>query len=89
MSVVQKYRIDPNIIHTTLDENESVLLHLNTKRYYSLNETGSKIWQHLQAGIPPETISVALESEYEITDAKNYVAEFLEILRREGLLTHG
>ena len=33
MSVVQKYRIDPNIIHTTLDENESVLLHLNTKRY--------------------------------------------------------
>jgi hypothetical protein len=36
---------DPNVVFTRLGENDGVLLHLNTKRYYSLNGTGSRLWE--------------------------------------------
>ena len=39
-----------SLVFTRLDATEAVLLHLGTKRYYTLNETGARIWELLQHG---------------------------------------
>ena len=44
------YRPNPDVIATTLEDSESVLLDVKTRRYYSLNETGTRIWELLTDG---------------------------------------
>jgi hypothetical protein len=47
----QSFKTSSDVVVTELDgENESVLLHLGTKKYYTLNETGVRIWQLLGEG---------------------------------------
>lgn len=38
------YRIHPSVLFTDLDDGTSVLLHLDSKHYYTLNESGTLIW---------------------------------------------
>ena len=42
------------VVDTKLDEGEVVLLHLESKMYYSLNPTGERIWQGLKEGFDPK-----------------------------------
>jgi hypothetical protein len=42
-------RVHPAVIATPLRDGETVLLHLDTKRYYSLNALGGQIWRTLAA----------------------------------------
>ena len=41
------YLVSPHAASATVDGG-AVLLHMETKRYYSLNETGALIWRLLQ-----------------------------------------
>lgn len=41
------YRIHPSVLFTDLEDGTSVLLHLESKHYYTLNETGTIIWRAL------------------------------------------
>lgn len=41
------YRIHPSVLFTDLEDGTSVLLHLDSKFYYTLNETGTIIWRTL------------------------------------------
>ena len=41
------YRIHPSVLFTDLEDGTSVLLHLDSKFYYTLNETGTVIWRTL------------------------------------------
>jgi hypothetical protein len=41
------YRIHPSVLFTDLDDGTGVLLHLDSKYYYTLNETGSLVWRAL------------------------------------------
>ena len=41
---------DNEVVDTELEGGEMVLLHLQTKHYYSLNVTGIRIWQALKGG---------------------------------------
>jgi hypothetical protein len=79
---------DPNVVFTRLGENEGVLLHLNTKRYYSLNETGSRLWELLQERRQPRRIAEALMDEYvlESPQALAAVMSFLDRLYQAGLV---
>ena len=43
-----QFQAHPQVTSTKIDENEYVLLHLETKVYYSVNESGELIWKHLQ-----------------------------------------
>ena len=43
------YRIHPSVLFTDLDDGTGVLLHLDSKYYYTLNETGSLVWRALVA----------------------------------------
>lgn len=36
---------NPHVVFTEMENNESVLLHLGTNEYFSLNETGTLIWK--------------------------------------------
>ena len=79
---------DPNVVSTKLSDDEMVLLHVVTKRYYTLNETGIRIWELFQAGKHTTEIAVALEMEYttEPEQAFHAVRAFTEELKSEGLM---
>ena len=51
LTLEQRVRPHPEVVDTTLDEGEVVLLHLESKTYYSLNLTGQRIWQGLKNGL--------------------------------------
>ena len=79
---------DPNLVFAKLDEREGVLLHLETKRYFSLNGTGMRIWGLLEAEHPPAEIAATLAEEYTVDrgEARQYVQHFLDELREEALV---
>ncbi|MDQ2932657.1 MAG: PqqD family protein [Gemmatimonadota bacterium] len=58
----------------------AVLLNLQTKRYFSLNETGTRIWQLVQQTADEETIVATLLGEYEVeeTMARSEVRRILD-----------
>ena len=47
----------------------AVLLNLQTKRYFSLNETGTRIWELVQQTAEEETIVATMLREYEVDEA--------------------
>jgi len=83
-------RVRPNadVVDTELAEQETVLLHLGTKLYFSLNPTGSRIWKGLKRSHPLEAISRQLQDEFDV-DAEQAAAGVLSLvteLEREGLV---
>jgi hypothetical protein len=58
---------DPGVIGTTLHDGETVLLHMGTRQYHSLNATGTYIWQLIGEGRTLEEISRALEARYDVS----------------------
>ncbi|MCP3956981.1 MAG: PqqD family protein [bacterium] len=82
------FRPHPNIVFTRLDATQSALLHLDTKRYYSVNETGAMIWEMLEGESSPEAIAAEISKEYDLgeDEALPYVLEFLGELDEEGLV---
>ncbi len=77
-----------NVILTKLDDGEAVLLHLETMKYYALNETGLYLWEQVLAGKSLDEMAAALEAAYR-TDrahALRSAGTFLEALRREELV---
>ena len=83
-----RFTPSPLAVYTRLDETEAVLLHLKTKRYYSLNETGIFIWDLLEQAHDPEEIAAALSDTYDVDPpgARDYLRLFLDDLRGEGLV---
>lgn len=82
------YRPSSDVVSTQLDDEEAVLLSLETQQYYSLNETGSRVWELLSDGQDIDAIAAAITEEWEVTeeDALNYVQSFLQELHEEGLV---
>jgi len=78
----------PDVVSTEMEDNEAVLLHLTTKKYYSLNETGLRIWQMLGKGSTPMQISEGLQCEFNITPEKanDSVMSLLKELAHEQLI---
>jgi hypothetical protein len=78
----------PSLVFTRLDDAEAVLLHLDTKRYYTLNDTGTRIWELLPQGRSAQKIAKALQDDYAVTDeeALPMVLAFMDELQQEGLV---
>jgi hypothetical protein len=81
-------RVHPAVVFTPLEDSEGVLLHLDTKRYYTLNETGRRIWELTAEGRLPAEIAGALAEEYEIDPdaALRHTEALLRELTGEHLL---
>ena len=67
------------VVDTKLDDGEVVLLHLESKTYYSLNPTGERIWQGLKEGLSLRSISQRLQKEFEV-DEENAKRSILDLV---------
>ncbi len=81
------YKKTPSVVCTELDDG-AVLLNLDTKYYYNLNETGLRIWQIMEESRDLTKIADKLSNEYEvdIEKAKSNVLKLVEDLEKDGLI---
>ena len=56
-----------HVIFTDVDGVEGVLVDLNSKQYYQLNETASLVWRGLAKGTPADEIAKAMTEAYDVT----------------------
>ena len=82
-----RYQQNPEVSCAELDEG-AILLNLNTKFYYNLNETGLKIWQSLGKISNVSEIAGKIVEEYEVDKerAVKSVKRILKELQKEGLV---
>jgi Coenzyme PQQ synthesis protein D (PqqD) len=80
----------PEVVHTELEDG-AILLHLGTRFYYSLNETGRTIWALLESSAGPDDLSRRLVERYPVTEDHAHAAlsRFLAELEREQLVAVG
>ncbi len=81
------YTISPDAAFAAVDDG-AVVLHMGTKRYYSLNETGTFVWRRLEDGVPRSEIVARVVDEYDvgIVEAEMAVTRLLEELVQEQLI---
>ena len=69
-TLTQQVRPHPEVVDTELADGETVLLHLGSTTYYSLNITGTRIWQGLKQGYTLLEISRRLQEEFAVDAAR-------------------
>jgi hypothetical protein len=78
------------VVFSELSDGEGVLLHMDSKLYYSLNPTGSFMWRILEKkeGTQPTHLVDQLVDRYKISQdlAQADVQEFLRDLLSEQLI---
>jgi Coenzyme PQQ synthesis protein D (PqqD) len=81
------FKTNPSVVCTEV-EDTMVLLHLDTKRYFTLNATGVSIWRELAAGKSEAEIVAALAAEYEAEASKlaDSTHQLLGKLEQAGLI---
>lgn len=69
-------------------DDGAVILHMGTKRYFSLNETGAEIWRLLEEAVPVDDIPQRLSQQFDVTvdEARGGVMELITALAAEQLL---
>ena len=55
-----------HVVVTDFDGGEGILVDLNTKKYYQLNETAMVVWKGLEQGKSTEQIAADITSNYEV-----------------------
>ena len=56
-----------HVVSTEFEGGEGVLVDLNTKRYYQLNETAMLVWRGLERGLAADDIVREMTARYEVT----------------------
>lgn len=76
------------VIFTDFDGQEGILVDLNTKQYYRLNETGSVVWRALEKGNTVDEIISGLQNTYEVSEdhARASVEKLLSSLEMNKLV---
>ena len=85
-------RVTPveDVIYTDFQGSGGILVDLNAKQYYQLNETGSLIWRGLEKGNSIEDIVVEIRTLYEVSAerARASVEKLLHTLESRNLVRH-
>lgn len=55
-----------HVVVTDFDGGEGILVDLNTKKYYQLNETAMVVWKGLEQGKTTREIVADITSSYEV-----------------------
>ncbi len=78
---------EPEVMVTDLDEGDAVLLHLTTRKYFTLNASGLEIWRLLGEGLTLGEVSAQLVQRYGIEPerASDAVSRLVAALRDAGL----
>ena len=56
-----------HVLFTDLDGVEGVLVDLNTRKYYQLNETASLVWRGIEARKPLQSIAQEMNQLYDVS----------------------
>ena len=56
-----------DIVYTDFDGGEGMIVDLNTKQYYRLNETAALIWRGLEGRKGVDEIIDEMQSKYEVS----------------------
>lgn len=80
-----------DVVYTDFQGTGGILVDLNTKQYYQLNETGSLIWRELEKGNSVENIVSEMKAVYEVTSehARESVEKLLQNLESRKLVRRG
>ena len=72
-----------HVVFTEFDAGEGILVDLNTKKYFQLNETGTIIWRGLEKNRTLEEIVGEITAAYDVTPehASESVRKLLDNLR--------
>ena len=83
-----RYAISPDAASAAVEDG-TVVLNMRTKRYYSLNETGSVIWQMLEtdASVPAVIAQLVASFDVDAATAATTVTQLLDELTAEALIT--
>lgn len=81
---------NPEVVYTELDEG-AVLLNMETRLYYSLDEAGVVIWKALDEPAEQEALAQALAARFAVDaeHARHAASRFLDELQRERLAVPG
>jgi len=63
-----------HVVVTDFDGGEGILVDLNTKKYYQLNETAMIVWKGLEEGKTMREIAADITSSYEVALDKAQVS---------------
>jgi Coenzyme PQQ synthesis protein D (PqqD) len=79
---------NPQVLFTEIDDGSGVLLHLDTKFYYTLNPTAVVVWKALRDGADAGALAARLVADFrvELDVARRDVAAVLDDLLADGLL---
>ncbi len=91
MSSEEYYRPDtPKVIHETID-GEAVMIHMEKGYYYSLDKTGSTVWNMLESGTAVSQITAYLKENYAGDPAEivHSLQDLLNELQTEELIVPG
>jgi len=81
---------NPQVLFTEIDDGSGVLLHLDTKFYYTLNRTGVLVWKALRDGTASTMddlgARIAAEFRVEAAAAARDVTSLLDELAADGLV---
>lgn len=81
---------NPNVLFTEIDDGTGVLLHLETKFYYTLNSTGVFVWKAVAEGRAADasTIAELMASAFrvEASAAERDVRSILDEMFADGLI---
>lgn len=83
------FKIHPKCLLTELDDGSGVVLHLDTKVYYTLNETGVFVWKDIESSPSSSEALLARVAEnfdVEPAHAKSDIDALLGTLVAEGLV---
>jgi hypothetical protein len=84
------YMIRPGVLYRELG-GEMILLDSGSGQYFSLNQTGTRVWELLRTGTTVEGICAALARLYNMPEkqAMSDLVPFLEDLAGTGLIHPG
>jgi hypothetical protein len=82
-----RYTASPDVLAAQM-EGEAVLLHLETKHYFRLNETAAFVWQALEKGADSRALADMLCAEFDVApdQARSELERLLGELSERGLI---
>jgi Asp/Glu/hydantoin racemase len=85
---MREIEVVPDVVFADLPDG-GVVVHTGTKRYYSLNQTGARIWALLEGtgDLAAAASSIAAEYGIPVDDAARAVGQLTEGLLAAGLVT--
>jgi hypothetical protein len=78
----------PDVVHTTLRSGDAVLLHIEKRKYYTLNVTAARVWNLLAEGRDQDAIALRLTQEFDVDlqHARGSVTKIIGELQAGGFL---